>query len=220
MSAQVSSPAERLRRPRWLDPRLLVGVLLVVGSVVLGTRVIAAADQTTPVLVAASDLAPGQPLLPGLVDSRNVNLGNQADRYLTGQLGQGYVVVRAVRTGEFLPRSAIAAAGDTDAIRYVTVAVPATEVPAGLGAGAVVDVWRTPAADASPASGDRAATRLLRDVTVTSADLADGALGTTGGQAGVTLAVTGDALTESVGALLAAARDGLVYLIRVPEAAE
>ena len=49
----------RVRPPRWLDLRLVLGVLLVLGSVLLGARVVGAADATVPVWAAAGDLAAG-----------------------------------------------------------------------------------------------------------------------------------------------------------------
>ncbi|MGH8825302.1 MAG: SAF domain-containing protein [Jiangellaceae bacterium] len=213
----VSSPqAARLARSRWLDPRLVTGLLLVLGSVVVGTRVIAAADETVPVLVAATDLAPGQPLSAAMVETRQVRLEGTLDLYHTGEVGDGYVVVRPVSAGELVPRSAVGVAGDTDAVRYVTVAVPVAELPLGLGPAAVVDVWRAP-----PAQGeDRTADRLMAGVSVTAVDAGGGGLAGSGSVARVTLAVATDArggLDEAVAGLVAAGRDGLVYLVRVPE---
>jgi hypothetical protein len=219
---QIGSPqAARLRRTRWLDLRLIIGVLLVLGSVVVGTRVIAAADHTVPVLVASADLAPGQPLTSDLVESRQVMLEGNLDRYVTGDVGHGYVVVRAVSAGELLPRSSIGPATDDRALRYVTIPLPAAEVPVGLGRGDLVDVWQVP----PPDTADRAATRLLSGVGVTEADSHDGGLAPSSGQARVTLAITAVTsvrseaeLDETIGALIAAARDGLVYLTAAPAA--
>ena len=221
---QVGSPhAARLGRARWLDPRLIIGVLLVLSSVVAGTRVIAAADQTVPVLVAARDLAPGQPLTPDLVETRRVKLDGNLDRYLTGAVGRGYVVVRAVNEAELLPRSSIAAATDGRALRYVTISLPAAEVPVELAGGDLVDVWQVPPSD----SADRAASLLLSSVGVTESDSGSDGLATAGGQARVTLALTAATggqssakLEKAIGTLIPAARAGLVYLTIVPEAAQ
>ena len=223
-AADIGSPqASRLRRARWLDPRLVTGILLVLGSVVVGTRVIAAADHTVPVLVATTDLAPGQPLTAELVETRDILLDGNLDRYVTGAIGDGYVVVRTVGKGELLPRSSVAPATSDGELRYVTIPLPGAEVPAGVARGAVVDVWRIPPADAA----ERTAQRLLTGVGVTDADSGESGLTTTGGQARVTLAVSpahagqsAARLDETVGALVTAARDGLVYLTVVPEAPE
>jgi hypothetical protein len=212
-----SPQAARLGRSRWLDPRLITGLVLVLGSVVVGTRVIAAADDRVPVLVAATDLAPGQPLTAAMVETRQVGLESTLDDlYHTGDVGHGYVVVRPVSAGELLPRSSVAVATETDATRYVTVALPATELPVGLGPAAIVDVWRAPPEQ----SDDRRAVRLLADISVTAVDTGGGGLAGSGGVARVTLAVSDDTATdldEAVAALVAAARDGVVYLVRVAE---
>src|SRR6476659_1229278 len=52
----------RVRPPRWLDLRLVLGVLLVLGAVLLGARIVTAADATVPVWAAAGDLAAGTAL--------------------------------------------------------------------------------------------------------------------------------------------------------------
>ncbi len=221
-TGRIGSPqATRLRRPRWHDPRLIIGVLLVLGSVVAGTRVIAASDDTVPVLVAAADLAPGQRLTPNLVETRDVLLGDNLDRYLTGTVGSGYVVVREVGEGELLPRSSIAAATEDRTLRYVTIPVAAAELPAGLAGGDLVDVWQI----APPDAGERTATRLLSRVGVADADSGESGLTTAGGLARVTLAVStvrggrsSAELDEAIGVLLAAGRDGLIYLTVVPAA--
>ena len=59
MSEPVTS---RIRRPSWRDPRLGVGVLLVAGSVALGSWTMARADHTVTVFTAATVLAPGEVL--------------------------------------------------------------------------------------------------------------------------------------------------------------
>ncbi len=49
----------RVRPPRWFDLRLLLGLLLVLGSVLLGARVVSAASTTVPVWAVTGDLAAG-----------------------------------------------------------------------------------------------------------------------------------------------------------------
>ena len=52
--------APRSRRPGWRNPRLLLGLVLVAGSVVLGARLLAAADDTVGVWAVARDLPAGR----------------------------------------------------------------------------------------------------------------------------------------------------------------
>ena len=83
--SEVMVPAARLRRPSWRDSRLLVGVLIVLVSVVVGTRVMALADDTVPVFAATATLPSGHAL--GAADVRvvRVHLGAGAAPYLSAR---------------------------------------------------------------------------------------------------------------------------------------
>lgn len=206
-----SPAAARLKPPRWLSVRMVMGVLIVLVSVVTGVQVISAADRTVPVLVATQDLAPGQPLTSDLVELQRVRLEHGIDSYLTGEVGSGYVVVRPVGRGELLPSAAISPAADVPEVRYVTLPLDAAELPHGISTGDVVDVWLTPVDDGA------AATLLLPDASVTATSTGGGGLTGASRQAQVTLAVSGDDLQDVTAQLVAAARAGRVYLAALPE---
>ena len=152
--APVASPdalpgrtPRRVRPPRWLDLRLVLGVLLVLGSVLLGVRVVGAADATVPVWAVTGDLAAGTELGAGDLRAVDVRLGAAADAYLsTGTRPEGRTLSRAVRAGELLPRAAL-----DEASELVQLALPVQSgyVPPGLERGQVVDVY----AVADPAAG-------------------------------------------------------------------
>ncbi|WP_448610011.1 SAF domain-containing protein [Geodermatophilus sp. URMC 60] len=145
------SAPRRVRPPRWLDLRLVLGVLLVLGSVLLGARVVAAADATVPVWSAAGDLAAGTVLTAGDVVAVDVRLDDVAGAYLaTSTRPEGRTLARAVRSGELLPRTAL-----EEPAELVQLALPvqAGYVPPGLDRGQVVDVY----AVADPAAGATAA---------------------------------------------------------------
>jgi hypothetical protein len=137
----------RVRPPRWLDLRLILGVLLVLGSVLLGARIVTAADATVPVWAATGDLAPGTELSADDLVAVDVRLDATARAYLaTSTSPEGRSLSRAVSAGELLPRSALESAGDR-----VQLALPvqAGFVPPGLARGQLVDVY----AVADPAAG-------------------------------------------------------------------
>ena len=137
----------RIRPPRWLDLRLVLGVLLVLGSVLLGARVVGAADATVPVWAATGDLAAGTELRAGDLRSVDVRLGDAAASYLaTSTRPEGRTLARAVRTGELLPRSVL-----DEPAELVQLALPVQSgyVPPGLERGDLVDVY----AVADPAAG-------------------------------------------------------------------
>src|SRR5690349_14457508 len=93
--------AARLQRPRWRDVRLVVGVALVLASVVLGSWVVARADDRVPMYAARAALVPGQRLTQDDLVRVDVQLGAQGQRYLSAgsALAPDRFVVREVREG-------------------------------------------------------------------------------------------------------------------------
>jgi hypothetical protein len=144
----VAGPVpRRVRPPRWLDLRLVLGVLLVLGSVLLGARVVSAADATVPVWSATGDLAAGTVLTAADLVAVDVRLDGAAGAYLAaGTQPEGRTLARAVRAGELVPRASL-----EEPAELVQVALPvqAGYVPPGLVRGQVVDVY----AVADPAAG-------------------------------------------------------------------
>jgi hypothetical protein len=155
----------RVRPPRWLDLRLVLGVLLVLGSVLLGARIVSAADATVPVWAAATDLAPGTELDADDLTVVNVRLDEAATLYLSaGTRPEGEVLGRAVREGELLPFSALEEPAEHV---QLPLPVPAGYVPPGLKGGDLIDVY----AVADPAAGavgiaDGSVTLVVRRATV------------------------------------------------------
>lgn len=141
----ASPPAARLVRPRWRDGRLVAGVLLVLLAALLGARVLAAADRTTNVLLAARSMAPGHLLSPADLRVGRIRLSGVAGRYwgeadLSGLTG--HPLVTAVAAGDLLPRSAVGATADPQPARVVSIPVDPARLPP-LAAGDRVDVFAT-----------------------------------------------------------------------------
>lgn len=207
-----SPPALRLERPSWRDARLVWGVLLVLGSVLLGARVLGTADRTTPVWQTTRALAAGTVLTEedlALTDARLVRVG---DSYLTGDSPVGYVLTRAVGAEELLPRQAVAPADQLRDRREVTVSVEAGRLGPDLGHGGVVDVYVTPTAEGR---AEQVATPrlVLAAATVLTVDR-EGTLGARGADVTVVLSVA----QQDVAALVAALAGGTVDLVTVPSA--
>src|SRR3954451_22056707 len=99
--ASAGPTPRRTRPPRWLDLRLLLGVLLVLGSVLVGARVVTAADATVPVWSAAGDRAAATVLTDEDLVAVQVRLDDVAGQYLaTSTRPEERVLGRAVRAGE------------------------------------------------------------------------------------------------------------------------
>jgi SAF domain len=182
----------RVRPPRWLDLRLVLGVLLVLGSVLLGARVVGAADATVPVWAATGDLARGTELTADDLVAVDVRLDGAADAYLSASTRpEGRTLSRAVRQGELVPVSALEDAGE---LVQVALPVQAGFVPPGLQRGQVVDVYAVadPAAGASGVA-DGSVTAVVRTATVQAiSGRSDGVLSTPTTTVQVVVAVEAD----------------------------
>ncbi len=162
--APVPPPAVRLVRPGWRDPRLVVGLLLVCGSVLLGARLLATGDDTTPIWATDGPVAAGARLDEDDLTVVRVRFGSEDDagRYLDASvpLGSGLVAVRDLGEGELVPADAVDA--DAEALRELPLTLPAGAVPPGARVGTRVDVWSVPRdAAASSSTGAPARGRLL-----------------------------------------------------------
>lgn len=133
--------AQRLKRPSWRDGRLLVGVLLILMSVALGARIMAAADRTVPVYAAAGSLVPGEKITQDRLVRISVALGEADKTYLPANepLPEDAVVVREVRRGELVPAAALTSGSQAT---RTSVMIPASAESAQvLTVGSVVDIW-------------------------------------------------------------------------------
>ena len=133
--------APRLRAPSWRDPRLVVGVVLVLASVLLGSWLVGTADRTRPVWAAAATLAPGDAVGSSALTVVRARVDPGLDAYLPADrdLPPDLVALRTVAAGELVPLSAV---GEAGALERKPVGLPAPRaLPAGLVKGAQVDVW-------------------------------------------------------------------------------
>lgn len=137
--AAASPVPRRLRTPRWLNVRLVAGVLLVLVSVIIGARVVTAADQSDKVWAAAADLAAGTVLVDGDLRAVSVRLADSGGAYLLSSVDPiGRVLSSPIRSGELLPRSVLT---DTSTLVDIALPVAASYVPPSLQRGQLVDVY-------------------------------------------------------------------------------
>ncbi|KAA1418716.1 flagellar biosynthesis protein FlgA [Nocardioides humilatus] len=136
--------ATRAVRAGWRDPRLWIGLLIVAGSVVLGARVMSAADDTVSVWAVIDDHGAGSQLGGDDVVAVRVRFTGDADldRYVAADrpLATGIVLARGVGAGELLPRAAIGSRSDATTVQ-VPVDIEPAKVPPDVAPGSVVDVY-------------------------------------------------------------------------------
>jgi hypothetical protein len=205
--------AARLGRARWLDPRLVGGLLLVLLSVVVGARVLANADERVQVWSVTHDLGADTRLTSSDLAVRSVRLDNAATRYVSAsQHLEGMVLTRQVGDGELLPVGAVARDGTREQ-RRVVVQVDRSGA-AGLDKGRVVDVYAV--REAISGENPPPPELVLSGVTVAeNVKSGGGAFGGSGSKAGIALLVDG----ADVSSLIDAMAHGDVYLAQVPSGA-
>jgi len=212
--SDLPSPAAgRLRPPRWLDARLLAGLLLVLGSVVVGAKIFAEVDDSQAVWALRRYLAAGTTLAPDDLTVRQVRIEAVRNPYLAaaGQSPAGRELTRDVEADELLPHTAVAAAGEEGADRLVTVPVEQHHLPPSLLHGQRVDVYvtvkpRSGASVGKPALVNEAAV-VQRDVSNEGSRFSSGS-----SRVGVVLSVP----SSDVAALVQAIEAGSIDLVRVP----
>jgi len=153
----IASPrAARLAVPRWLDARLVLGVLLVALSIVAGARVFTAADNLTAVYVAAHNLVPGEHVGADDLAVDRVRLRGTGGLYIAASATPpvGYVVTRPVGAHELVPVAALATGAAAPRTRLVTVPVQPGHLSEDLARGSVVDVYLTPKTGAGETAAD------------------------------------------------------------------
>lgn len=141
MSSSAVAAGARLKRPSWKDPRLLVGVLLILASVVGVISLLGSADKTTEVFVAREAIAVGEKLTPDNVSRVKMRLGEVESHYITAESGMpdGVVAVQRIGKDQLLPRESL---GAVDLLDRKPVAVTVQEaLPEQAVAGTRVDVW-------------------------------------------------------------------------------
>ncbi|GAB3246469.1 SAF domain-containing protein [Kineosporia babensis] len=139
--APVTAAAPRLRRPGWRDPRLIVGLVLLFGSVAAGARLMSEAGQLRAVYAARTALPPGTALTADVLKVVRVRVEGAGAGYLdaASPLPAGAVLTRTVGEGELIPMAAI---GSTASLSVRPVAIPFDGTPpAGLVAGGRADIW-------------------------------------------------------------------------------
>lgn len=145
-----------------LDPRLIIGVVLVAGSTIGVWALVDGLDDTVDVYVARETLTPGAPLDLDRLDVQSVRLGAAEAGYLrVDETDDGLVVTRTVGEGELVPAASV---GDADDTGLSVVVVPSRgSLPRGLDAGSRVDVW---AARATERGGFEAPKVLVADAEI------------------------------------------------------
>jgi hypothetical protein len=212
--------SNRLKPPSWLDGRLMVGALLVLLSVALGSKIVASSDHYDLVWAASHDIAAGSVLTRADVEQVKVRFHDRPSTSggarTSGELGYfaasssaivGRTASQALFAGQLIPAAALPAKPATST-RLVTVPVDKLHMPKGAVEGVQVDLYVTVK---SNSAGAAAPQLVLANVTIADTITDSSGLGESGGS-GVVLSVP----AADVDSVVAAAEAGAVDLVMVP----
>ena len=209
----TGAAAQRLHIRPWRDPRLLIGVLLVLGATILGARVAAAGDDTTAFWALSASVEPGDPVSRDDLEPIRVHLPSRAhDNYLRTddeflapledlQWAHGGSSGSLVDRDALVPMAAAARS-------QLPLSVASGASPADLARGDLVDVW------VGPGPGDGAggkAVKVLESVRIVQAG--DESASMSGSLAQTVLVDVDDA--QLGGSVVGTVASGHVTLVRV-----
>ncbi|MDK1359535.1 hypothetical protein QNO00_04545 [Arthrobacter sp. zg-Y1219] len=141
LTTTVQPSAPRLKKPSWKDPRLLLGIMLVLASTAGVVALVGSADQTTEVFVVDENIPVGSSVSAQDLAVVPVRLGDVAGSYLPAAEGipENAVASGLLRKGELVARTDLGTADDLD---RKPVGLRVDDIlPSGTEAGSRVDVW-------------------------------------------------------------------------------
>ena len=113
MSVSTAAGGASLKKPSWKDPKLIVGILLVLASVVGVISLVGAADQTAEAYTAREAIAVGEKLTVDKLNRVKVRLGDLEQHYLTPATGvpDGLVAAQRIGKDQLVPRESFGQLG-------------------------------------------------------------------------------------------------------------
>ena len=135
----VSPVPRRLRTPGWFDLRLLLGIVLVLGSVAAGALLMTRANSMRAVLAASHDLAAGTVVTDDDLRMVRIRVSGDTSAYVQERgTVTGKVLLRALGSGDLVPASALGSANTQETT--LTVPVEAENAPA-VERGQRIAIW-------------------------------------------------------------------------------
>lgn len=124
----------------WIDPRLVIGIALVIASLAGVWLVVQQSSRTDTAWAATRTLLPGERVTSADVQQIEVRLPQSQDRYLAASDDPvGMVVASTVGQGEVLPLRALGTAVGED--RSAVVVDLQGALPSAVRSGSLVDIW-------------------------------------------------------------------------------
>ena len=166
---------------KWkIDLRMVLGTLLIIGSIVSAYIISQSTTRMVTVWSAAIDLAPGEVIEESDIATTRVALSDKASMYLDGNIPiVGNYVVRPIKSSELIPTYSLTADFKND-LQTVPIALSSLRIPDGVDGGSVVDIYgvpRTSVAAFNAEEGRNLSKLLLANVSVDSINRESSKLG-------------------------------------------
>jgi hypothetical protein len=197
----------------WREPRLILGVLLVLGATVLGARLAAAGDDTVEYWVVRSAVTAGDTASPDVLETTRVHLSDaaadnyvRADEEFDAPLDE-LVWSHELSEGSLIGKSSLVARASTSR-GELPLSVAEGSAPGDLARGDLVDVWVGPGPGDDPGPE---AVRVLASVRVL--QTGDDAAALSGSSAKTVLVEVDEAQLETT--VISTVAAGHVTLVRV-----
>lgn len=145
---QVTQKRPWRRANIWVDPRFVLGLMLVVVSIIGVWWLVTTSSRTVPVYAATETLTPGTALDRAKLQVVDIRLGAAERGYLAADTTPTHdlIVIRTVAAGELVPVASLDAAASLGITTLVV--EPSGRVGADVTTGSVVDLWAAvPVAD-------------------------------------------------------------------------
>jgi hypothetical protein len=186
------------------DPRLWLGIILVLGAMVIGQLVIAKASTRVPAVTLNTNIAQGAQIREGDVSPVQVSVPGVQNLISVPTDVIGKVASRDLYVGDLMNTNSISSSFSANA-RSVSVPIRAGHLPK-VSPGEKVDVWMTPSLDGVELPGP--ATLIIPNAVVAAApEFID---------SGMDTSVTVQISQDQVQVLVQAMRDGLIDLVAIP----
>lgn len=197
-SSAPSVIAERMHKPGWKDPKLLMGLLLIVISLVAVVGVINATNKTQTYYVANRDISVGDSVEPSDLKVVEVRLGEADGLYLAAseELNQSIHAKQHIQKGELISANALQEP-DEQGRRQVAIVLDST-VASSFSAGDYADIWVSHQEENGTSYS--APIQVMQAAEISQINTEDSMIGSTGKTA-VQILVTDTALAEVLDAI-------------------
>ncbi|MFW0108505.1 flagellar biosynthesis protein FlgA [Rothia sp. P7181] len=184
--------ASRLQKPGFKDPKLLIGLFLILMSLTGVITVVNISNQTKPYWVTTREIYVGEEISEKDLKKVDVRLSEASSHYLsTEDSGTPHIATQFIGAHQLIPKNSLGEVEQND--RKKTTIVLDSTIASGYKAGDLVDVWVSSKNETG--NGYATPVRLMEQAEIARINSEDSVLGSTGKTA-LQLLVSEDVLSS------------------------